>query len=187
MKTATHTTRTIIILSVALVALIAVLSCIQRLPAGRQQYQEYTRTTMYSSLDSLSKDSDLIVEGTVGEQKTAHDLSDTVPFTIATVTVNGIYKGEDTDAKQIEVRQTGTADEAPLHNGTTYILFLTRSGLQGDKAGQYYITGVTAGVYRKGAAMARSGMESSYRRVDSGTGDNLPERIRLSDITSADK
>ena len=70
------------------------------------------------------------------------------------------------------VRQTGSSSQAPavplLKVGEQYLLYLTPSGLDGEQAEQFYVTGANAGIY----AETSSGDE--YRQVQRQEGEDLP-------------
>lgn len=86
------------------------------------------------------------------------------------------------------VRQTGSvAQSAPtelLTEGEEYLLYLTPSNLPGELASQYYVTGLSAGIYQKKDPSAanrtsQSDLDSDviYTRADPDTADHLPTNI----------
>ncbi len=89
-------------------------------------------------------------------------------FTLNTFHVNSALKsdGHAVQGATVIVRQTGGPDTGatpptPLFTvGTTYLLFLTPSGLKAQLDTQYYVTGGNAGAYQKNLA-ADTGVSDS--------------------------
>lgn len=65
--------------------------------------------------------------------------------------------------------------------GSTYLLYLTPSGLSGALAGQYYVTGGTAGLYTAGSSGGAARSTSSFSHIKSDEGDRLPADVTLAD------
>ncbi|MBF4609404.1 hypothetical protein [Curtobacterium sp. VKM Ac-1393] len=149
-----------------------------------------SRVEFYSSTADLSDASTLVVSGTVTEQHVAQDIEGSGDFTLSTLHVADAPKDADgVDAgSDIVVRQLGsTANPGPaafLEDGGTYLLYLTASGLDGDLASQYYVTGGEAGLYEEATQTAakRSASTSdvsTFTKVPEGDegGDTLPEQV----------
>ena len=139
-----------------------------------------SRARMYDSVSSMADSSSLVVTGTVDEQRVTNDVANAGPTTLSTVRVVDTAK---TDADHpagstIIVRQRGTAGSSHpgmlLRQGTTYLLYLGPSALEGDLAEQFFVTGGAAGVY-----VAEDGRTDFRRGMDEG--DDLPARLRLAD------
>ena len=100
-------------------------------------------------------------------------------FTLSTFEVQSTQKGEASGV--ITVRQTGSTRQTPptglLGVGQRYLLYLTPSGLSGEQASQFYVTGMNAGIY-KAAEGAQTGGETSsgstFTQADPDPADNLP-------------
>ncbi|KUF08541.1 hypothetical protein [Leucobacter sp. G161] len=142
----------------------------------------FDREQMYASAIEMREDSDLVAVGTVTQIREAQDIegSDTI-ITISDVDLKGVMKEDvKVDSKMgdvIEVRQFGSKESgsaAPpvtlLEPGKTYLLFLTSSGLGGELASQYYVTGASAGLYEPRQDVARSGqpdlLSMEFKQVD---------------------
>jgi hypothetical protein len=154
-------------------------------------HAEGSRVELYDSVPALAEDSSVVLSGTVREQKTATDIPGGGEFTLSTVVVGATAK---TDASQptgstVVVRQLGSAStEGPaplLEQGRTYLLYLTPSGLDGDLASQFYVTGGTAGVYetQQNAAARSTGVtgDTEFTKAPSDEGDELPAELTLAD------
>lgn len=91
-----------------------------------------------------------------------------VHFTLSTLELQGTpAKGEGLEpSDKVSVRLLGSADQAGpaplLKVGGIYLLYLTPSGLDGELASQFNVTGGTAGLYGIEPA-ATSAMRSSCR------------------------
>ncbi|MBT1166514.1 hypothetical protein [Bifidobacterium simiarum] len=185
----TRTAKIIVTLIAAFAMLMGVLYAVRHLPVASNVHQSFTRAHVYSSLSEMFDDSDLVIQGTVLSQHSTFDIDETTPFTIAEVSVTKVHKGTPSSAERIAVRQTGSSEGSlPLHIGDHYVLFLTESGLSGDKAKQYYITGATAGAYQLRQGQWRQNDEShstgsaDYHRIDMDSGDDLPSDISVRDL-----
>lgn len=151
-----------------------------------------SRATLYSSVADLASASDAVVVGSVASKKVAADIDGTTEFTLSTIDVSSVLKGDVQQGAQIVVRQTGSANqpsgETFMTEGTTYLLYLVKSGLDGDLASQYYITGATAGLYaaqQTAAAKSANGASASaaqtFSRVNPDSGDTLPATVTQED------
>ncbi|GAA1326317.1 hypothetical protein ACFSWE_16585 [Leucobacter albus] len=142
----------------------------------------FDREQIYASAIEMREDSDLVAIGTVNQIREAQDIegSDTI-ITISEVDMKEVVKWDDkVDSRigdVIEVRQFGSKDSgsaAPpvtlLEAGKTYLLFLTSSGLGGELAAQYYVTGASAGLYEPRQDVRRSGqpdlLSLEFKQVD---------------------
>lgn len=148
-----------------------------------------SRVKLYSSVSEMQGDSDAVIIGKVqSDGDTVKDVDASTSFTLAKVQVLSVVSGSVGDKTEVTVRQTGTKDTASgslLAKDDTVMLFLVKSGLPGDKAEQYYITGSTAGVYRASGDASTASAQASdatFQRVDGDSGDSLPGEIRLSDL-----
>lgn len=159
---------------------------------------EISRVKMYDSVKAITDDSDLVVVGTVADQKVVQDIDDETDFTLSTVKVITTKKGDAGDETVI-VRQTGSTKNqtagAMMKTGSTYLLFLVHSGLSGDLASQYYVTGADAGIYLAPAtakAKAQTGTATeqdisgeTFNRVNSDSGDNLPATLTVDEVPAS--
>ena len=146
-----------------------------------------SRVKPYGSLEEISADSDLVVLGTVESQECVYDIDDVTAFVVAEVQIAEVIDGEAEEGATIEVRQTATLEESMLEDGETYLFYLVESGLDGDLADQYYVTGSTAGIYISVDDLARSADDSAgfYERVDLDSGDDLPETVKAEEVLEA--
>jgi hypothetical protein len=154
-----------------------------------------SRVEFYSSTAALSDDSTLVVSGTVTDQHVAQDIEGSGDFTLSTLHVADAPKGaaEVHAGSDIIVRQIGSsANPGPaplLEDGKHYLLYLTASGLDGDLASQYYVTGGEAGLYKEATQTAASTKRTAsddapmFTKVSEGDegGDTLPKQITLED------
>lgn len=159
---------------------------------------EISRVKMYDSVKAITDDSDLVVVGTVADQKVVQDIDNETDFTLSTVKVITTKKGDAGD-ETVVVRQTGSTKNqtagAMMKTGSTYLLFLVHSGLSGDLASQYYVTGADAGIYLASAtakAKAQTGTATeqdisgeTFNRVNSDSGDNLPATLTVDEVPAA--
>ncbi|WP_289093881.1 hypothetical protein [uncultured Bifidobacterium sp.] len=162
--------------------------------AGPVTGTEVSRVKLYQSTEQMADDSDLIVVGSVSNTRTVQDLDDTTDFTLANVKVLATIKG-DADDDTIVVRQTGSVEQGDsellISSGDTVMLFLVHSGLDGELADQYYITGATAGLYSIDAVDSMSSLargddspadDAHFQRVDMQSGDSLPQTLTMEDV-----
>lgn len=159
---------------------------------------EISRVKMYDSVKAITDDSDLVIVGTVADQKVVQDIDDETDFTLSTVKVITTKKGDAGD-KTVVVRQTGSTKNqtagAIMKTGSTYLLFLVRSGLSGDLASQYYVTGADAGIYlaaatakakvQTGTATEQDISGETFNRVNNGSGDNLPATLTVDEVPAS--
>ena len=159
---------------------------------------EISRVKMYDSVKAITDDSDLVIVGTVADQRVVQDIDDETDFTLSTVKVITTKKGDAGDETVI-VRQTGSTKNqtagAMMKTGSTYLLFLVHSGLSGDLASQYYVTGADAGIYLAPAtakAKAQTGTVTeqdisgeTFNRVNSDSGDNLPATLTVDEVPAS--
>lgn len=121
--------------------------------SGNTSGSHVSRVKFYESLEAVTKDSAVVVVGTAGSQTVTDDLGTGLEFTLTSFAVNKVlkHKGAPPKSQSIIVRQDGSENESPstelLEPGKNYLLFLTASGLPGELASQYYVTGVNAGLY----------------------------------------
>ena len=159
---------------------------------------EISRVKMYDSVKAITDDSDLVIVGTVADQRVVQDIDDETDFTLSTVKVITTKKGDAGD-ETVVVRQTGSTKNqtagAMMKSGSTYLLFLVHSGLSGDLASQYYVTGADAGIYLASAtakAKAQTGTATeqdisgeTFNRVNSDSGDNLPATLTVDEVPAS--
>ncbi len=156
---------------------------------GGTSQAEGSRVKFYSSLSAMADDSTVIVSGTVTAQRTVTDIDPITKFTISTVTVSAAPKGAALSVgSTVEVRQFGSLKEtgpAPLLvKGEGYLLYLTASGLDGELASQYYVTGGNAGLYAapEGSSAAK-GSGIAFTRMQLEKGDVLPTAVDVAGAT----
>lgn len=147
-----------------------------------QTESSMTRVQLYASLEQLASGSILVVVGSVTSERTVADIDDT-PFTIATVQITEVIKGQDSD-KTVEVRQLGGEGLEPpvalLEVGGQYLLYLTASGLPAPLDAQYYVTGANAGIYVTDEKETARG-STVFTQVTREPGEALPELITLTE------
>jgi hypothetical protein len=155
-------------------------------------HAEGSRVELYDSVPDLAADSSIVVSGTVQQQKTATDIPGSDEFTLSTVVIDATAKtdSDHPSGSSVVVRQHGNRDtEGPgplLEQGKTYLLYLTPSGLDGDLASQFYVTGGTAGIYetqQNAAARSAGGVaeDTEFTKAPSDEGDKLPAELTLED------
>lgn len=175
----------------AIAATLAALTALS-LAGCSSSHSDGSRAEIYDSVTTLAGDSSLVFAGTVQDQETASDIPGGGDFTLSTVVVSATAK---TDADHpagstVVVRQHGT-ESSPgpgelLTKGKTYLLYLTPSGLEGDLASQFYVTGGTAGMYvTEQSSAARTTGEvtdgTEFTKAPSDEGDDLPTQLTLDD------
>lgn len=181
----THVKRTVQMGAVLAAATLALVAC----SAGVETSGSHgSRVEFYNSVEALTADSSVVVVGTVVEQRSVTDIDPETPFTISTIEVVSSEKG-DGAASPLEVRQLGSSEEsgpAPLlESGETYLLFLTPSGLDGDLASQFYVTGGNAGIYVAPQSAARStegATATTFEQVEAEEGDELPAQLNPGEL-----
>ncbi|MGU3410490.1 hypothetical protein ACLBWP_10305 [Microbacterium sp. M1A1_1b] len=151
-----------------------------------------SRVKLYDSVPTLAGDSSIVISGTVESQKTANDIPNGGDFTLSTVEVAATAKSDAAHpaGSSVVVRQHGSQKTpgpgALLETGKTYLLYLTPSGLDGQLASQFYITGGTAGVYetQQNAGARSTGNvteDTEFTKAPSDEGDTLPTELTLAD------
>ncbi len=142
---------------------------------------EGSRSRLYSSVADLAADSEAVITGTVTRQHSATDIDPVTDFTISTVGVTAVVRGDIPVGSTVEVRQFGTpkgVGPAPLLvPGSDYLLYLTPSGLDGDLSAQYYVTGGSAGLY----ASSSAGGRGIFTQMQPDEGDRLPAALTLNE------
>ena len=142
-----------------------------------------SRVELYDSVASMAEDSSAVVVGTVSGQRTVADIDQTTHFTLSTITVTSTPKsdGSVAEGSTVIVRQIGSVEQpAPtplLEIGTTYLLYLTPSGLSGELASQFYITGGNAGLYQAKGSVDQQTEEQIFIQVEKEEGENLPSEL----------
>lgn len=102
----------------------------------------------FYTLDELTEEAEIIAVGRAASSKV--DRSDGIPWTISTVEITRVFKGEIDDT--ITLRQTGTTREVAeglspvVEEGKTYVFYLRHYELvRGEPTGEY--VPVTVGVF----------------------------------------
>lgn len=151
-----------------------------------------SRVQLYSSLQELTEDSDIVVVGSVTSQEVVQDIDAGTDFTISTVLVTDVVHSVDSLASgsTAEVRQIGSGSQpAPtplLSTDGTYLLYLTASGLDAPLDAQFYITGANAGVYRSSTDSARAiDSQEAFEQVDPHPGEALPVETNLEEARAS--
>lgn len=173
-------TRIATAVAVLLAASVAMTGCV----AGTSA--QASRAELYSSLAELVADSAAVVDVEVQSQEI---LDEDGTYTLSTVTVVSSFEPAGlaspsavAPADELVVRQIGSASgpqssEAAtlLEVGEQYLLFLTPTMLDGDAGAQFYVVGVSAGIYRS--------EDGRYVRMQSDDGDVLPDTLTAADLT----
>lgn len=179
--------RQVIVVLVA--ATMALVSGCGQTPVGEES--SMSRVKIYESIGEMAKDSQRVIVGRVDKQEVVEDITPDTQFTLSTVEVLDPIKGLSKAAvgEQVVVRQFGSEDQlAPVPImvvGTVYLLFLTKSGLDGERAAHYYVTGSNAGIYEADSTEAgRSGAWDSvtFAQVQKEEGEDLPPQIRGNEV-----
>ena len=142
-----------------------------------------SRVKLYDSVASMAQDSSAVLVGTVSSQEVATDIDPTTHFTLSTITVTNTPKsdGSITEGSTVTVRQIGSAEQpAPttlMEVGGTYLLYLTPSGLTGELASQFYITGANAGLYQATGDVEAQSVQQIFAQVEKQEGENLPREL----------
>lgn len=181
--------RTVIAIASASVLAVGLAGCSSAFSSGG------SRAELYDSVASLADDSSIIVAGTVESQETVSDVPDGGASTLSTFTVAKSAKTDCShpDGSTITVRQVGspkTSGPAPfLEPGGSYLLYLHPSGLDGDRAAHFFVTGGSAGIYelQQNAAVRSSGNVSgatAFTKAPSDEGDTLPAELTLDDAVT---
>lgn len=149
---------------------------------------EFTRAKFYASEVALRADSEAIVVARVKSQTVADDITPGLDFTISDVEVSQVKKGRGLGLKPgqvIKVRETGKSGDGAgwkyLDNGESYLLYLVTSGLPGDKASQYYITGANVGSF---VQVPAPGGPSRFMQLNPSGGDRIPGELSAGQVPS---
>ena len=144
-----------------------------------------SRAHLYSSLEEMTADSDLVLTGTAGAQDVVSDIpGSTIASTVTDLAVTNVLQADDATApgSTVVVRQMATGSgwfssgtEAALEPGQRYLLFLVHSGLDGDAAADFYPVGAVAGIYRADG--------EAFARVVPDSGDDLPATLSADQIS----
>ncbi|SFI79151.1 MULTISPECIES: hypothetical protein [Microbacterium] len=143
-----------------------------------------SRVRMYSSVEELISDSGAVVSGMLVDQKPGPDgttewtvevkrtftpatLGATAPTSTVTVAEGSTLRVRTFDS------MTASVPGAPLDLGSRYLLFLSPTGLPSAGDDEFFITGVSAGVYEV--------VGDRYVRATDG-GDTLPEELHNDDL-----
>ncbi|MGW9113562.1 hypothetical protein [Microbacterium sp. NPDC055683] len=146
---------------------------------------------LYESVQALADDSVVVAVVHVISQESANDIEEdkTAEFTLSTVVIDKVVKSDGpTVGSEIIVRQDGGTQQASptelVKVGDTYLLYLTASGLEGDLASQYYVTGANAGIYAASQDTAGRGTSQVFEQVVAETGEDLPAQITLEEAST---
>ncbi|MEY2848617.1 MAG: hypothetical protein RI885_1282 [Actinomycetota bacterium] len=151
-----------------------------------------SRVKLYANVSDLARDSSLVVEVTVSQQDEHAETTSSSAHTTSLAKVDATFSPpglsdrakEDFSAAPTEVvvRQltpgAGKLDSSGgpiLREGGRYLLFLVPSGVPGEGADQFYITGGTAGLF------AAEDDGKSYTWLGN-EGDALPPRLTVEDL-----
>jgi len=162
-------------------ALVLGLALVVGLPGCSNGGTEGSRAKLYYSVSELAQDSSVIVIGTARGHWVTADLANApdLDFTLTNVTVEQVVKSDIVLAANdlLIVRQVpegGSGSPPILTTGQRYLLYLSHSGLAGDQASQFYITGASAGIY-----VAASPDAPAFTRVVPDSGDTLPDSVSI--------
>lgn len=176
--------RKVLGLAAATIAVVALLGGCASTTSGSSM----SRVHLYSSVEELAADSAVVLVGSVVEQTVAQDIEPTTDFTVSTVQISEVIQSDRDLAVggTVRVRQIGSEEQPPstpiFTPGSTYLLYLTSSGLAAPLDSQFYVTGANAGAYLAPADQARSAQGSeTFTQVDPEPGENLPTSISLDD------
>lgn len=144
-----------------------------------------SRARIYSSLEEMTADSDVVLTGTAGTQDEVTDIpGSTLASTVTDLTVDDVLRADDDTAagSTVVVRQIATGDgwfsggpEAKLEPGQRYLLFLVHSGLDGEAATDFYPVGAVAGIYRADG--------EAFTRLVPDSGDDLPSTLSAEQLS----
>lgn len=137
-----------------------------------------SRDILYGSLDELKADSTVVVTATVVSQLVPKEGIAGSPGTVSELKVVQTESELAAPQGQIFVFQYGTetvSAMAPLlEEGETYLLFLTSTGLEKARANDFFVTGVSAGIY----LLTREGYKSLGEDEDV-----IPSLLTEEDVT----
>lgn len=186
-------------------AVVAVATC--ALAGCAQTSSEGSRAQLFESIDALSAASSIVAVVTVESTETVAGLGGPDPLTLHTVVLDDVLSpgtiGSDLpdDAPRtaavvgdtITVRQMGGAgSSAPaelLRHGQQYLLFLTPTMLDGPAADDFFVVGVTAGIYAAADDAPVGGPAGEFTHDDTlhgGSGDDLPSTITPADLDGSE-
>lgn len=148
---------------------------------NKYQTVSISRSKIFDSLEDMSNRADAIVIGTTANSEPVFDIDPEVRFDATDMNVSEVLKGSISPGDTIIVRQTYLSDDLLMQNNTTYLLFLNTTKLGGELADQFYITGVTAGIYELSTSNARSATPT-FKRFDKESGDDLPKTVDEADV-----
>lgn len=147
-----------------------------------------SRVRLYDSLAEMADDSDKVAVVRVRRQWTAADITPETDFTLSEVEAV-LSRSRDGVGDRLVVRQFGSSNQpAPvplLKVGRAYLLFLTSSGLEGELASHYYVTGSNAGIFVSRDASLRSTAElkkAQFHQVLPTPGERIPQEISWADV-----
>ena len=142
-----------------------------------------SRPYLYSSENDIAADCDTILIGQVISQNEEYDVDELIPDTKATVVVADTKKGRAAYGDTVIVRQTGPLSLSILENDKTYLFYLNDFKDESEQR-EYYITGVTAGVFELSTSpTSRAGSDNGqFVRVDETSGDDLPQILSEEEI-----
>lgn len=142
-----------------------------------------SRVELYSSVAELANASPEIVVGQVDNQTVAADIDDITDFTLSEIAITDVVKSSSglEVGDTVTVRQIGSSDLEPpaplLKTLSTYLLYLTPSGLEGELGSQFYVTGGNAGLYAASNDVQPRSSAPAYEQLQSTPGENLPQVI----------
>jgi len=145
---------------------------------------DVSRARLYNGLAEISGDSNLVVTGTVLKEEIVTDVVKDAPvlkstFEIKTVLAGAVPGGKSTVVVRMYTGSFNQDKSNVLKVGSDYLLFLTDSGLNGNQASQYYVTGYEAGAY---VADSTTDGVTTYKRLIKTEGDVLPATLTEADV-----
>lgn len=169
------------------VTMVAALAGCATASGETSQHSDYSRVRYYQSLGDLAEDSSAVVYGVVVDQEVVADIDPITNFTLSTLRVDRVIKGDSVEKDdRVVIRQFGKEGDrgpSPLMTvGSSYLLYLTLSGLPGPQSTQYYVTGGNAGLFGQADAKSRTEeFDASFRQLAPDEGDALPRAVTLSE------
>ena len=142
------------------------------------------RVQSFQNIGELIDSSNLVVTGTVVKEEIVTDAVKDAPvlestFEIKTVLAGAVPGGKSTVVVRMYTSTSNQDKSNVLKVGSDYMLFLTDSGLKGDLASQYYVTGYEAGAY---VADSTTDGVTTYKRLIKTEGDVLPATLTEADV-----
>ncbi|WHS50227.1 hypothetical protein QM007_09975 [Rothia sp. SD9660Na] len=154
-------------------------------PSRRDLHTHYSRVSIYESEIEIEQDSDTVAVVELNRSFQVQDIPNIdETFIIHECNVLNYIKGR--GPQKIRVRQfIEMESESLLNQGNKYLLYLTYSGLNPPLEKDYYITGVTAGIYREipfeeNGSLAQDNKIMFVRNIV--TEDNLPGEIQIENL-----